>query len=68
MIEIDGSSHNSKINDDNFRDKRLIELGLEVIRYFDFEVKKNIDNIYIDLNEKIKNHIHLLTTIYNNYN
>ncbi len=53
VIEIDGISHNEKLQEDEIRDNYLKSLGLTVIRYSDLEVKHNLDNVIRDL----KNHI-----------
>lgn len=53
VIEIDGVSHNEKLEEDEIRDSYLKSLGLTVIRYSDLDVKYNLDNVIRDL----KNHI-----------
>ena len=45
VIEIDGSSHNTKLDEDRIRQERLEELGLTVIRFLDYDVRKNIDSV-----------------------
>lgn len=53
VIEIDGVSHNEKLEEDEIRDNYLKSLGLTVLRYSDLEVNHNLDNVIQDL----KNHI-----------
>ena len=53
VIEIDGVSHNEKLEDEEIRNKYLKSLGLKVIRYSDLDLKYNLDNVIRDL----KNHI-----------
>lgn len=53
VIEIDGISHNEKIEEDEIRDNYLKGLGLVVIRYSDLDVKHNLDNVIQDLKNQI---------------
>jgi very-short-patch-repair endonuclease len=53
VIEIDGVSHNEKLEEDEIRDNYLKSLGLTVIRYSDLDVKYNLDKV----NQDLKNHI-----------
>lgn len=53
VIEIDGVSHNEKIEEDEIRDNYLNSLGLTVIRYADLDVKSNLDNVILDLKNRI---------------
>src|SRR3990167_29492 len=41
-IEIDGVSHNDKGESDRIRQKKLESLGLSVIRFYEWDVKKDI--------------------------
>lgn len=45
VIEIDGESHKDKYEYDQKRQKYLENLGLSVLRFDDYEVKKDIDNV-----------------------
>jgi len=45
VIEIDGGSHNNKIDEDENRDEYLKSLGLKVIRFLDSEVLKNLAGV-----------------------
>ena len=52
VIEIDGASHDSRMDDDAKRQSRLEELDLVVVRYLDSDVKGNLDGILRDLEKK----------------
>lgn len=45
VIEIEGESHNEKIDEDNIRQEELEKLGLRVIRFSDINVKRDIDAV-----------------------
>jgi len=44
-IEIDGDSHVDKIEEDQLRQKRLESLGINFLRFTDFDVKKNMNGV-----------------------
>ena len=44
-IEIDGDSHVDKIEEDQIRQKRLESLGINFLRFTDFDVKKNMNGV-----------------------
>jgi|SRR3989338_6303889 len=46
VFEIDGSSHDDKIEYDSERDAFMDDLNLQVIRILDIDVKKNIADVY----------------------
>jgi|GEM_PF-1235876 len=46
VFEIDGSSHDNKIDYDAERDAFMNDLGLFVIRIPDVDVKKNMESVY----------------------
>jgi very-short-patch-repair endonuclease len=46
VFEIDGTSHDGKIEYDVERDNFMQSLNLEVIRISDIDVKKNIQSVY----------------------
>jgi very-short-patch-repair endonuclease len=46
VFEIDGSSHNDKMNYDLERDFFMKSLGIEVIRISDIDVKKDIEKVH----------------------
>ncbi len=56
VIEIDGSTHNDKIEDDIKRQKKLEDFGLTVLRYYDGDVKQDIGSVVEHLKEWIKEH------------
>ena len=45
VIEIDGSSHDNKYEEDLKRQKRLEQLGVHFLRFTDLQVKKDITNV-----------------------
>lgn len=46
VFEIDGSSHDDKIEYDAERDAFMKDLNLQVVRILDIDVKKNIASVY----------------------
>ncbi len=44
-IEIDGSTHNEKLEQDAKRQEDLEKLGLHFLRFLDFDVRTNLDGI-----------------------
>ena len=54
VFEIDGSSHDDKIDYDIERDVYMQSLDLKVIRILDIDVKKNIANVYIYVLQEIR--------------
>jgi very-short-patch-repair endonuclease len=42
IIEIDGISHNDKTDSDQIRQQKLESLGLSVLRFYEWDVKKDI--------------------------
>ena len=49
IIEIDGRSHDEKIDYDKKRLTYFESLGLKVYRIFDTEIKKDIENVLLNL-------------------
>jgi len=45
VIEIDGETHNEKVDYDKNRDEFLKSLGLTVIHILDINVKRNLDGV-----------------------
>jgi very-short-patch-repair endonuclease len=45
IVEIDGSSHNSKLEQDSVRQAYLEGLGLRVLRFQDTDVKRNLQGV-----------------------
>lgn len=54
VIEIDGGSHNEKIEYDRVRTELLNVFDLDVIRYRNEDVMKNIEGVRIDLMNRIQ--------------
>ena len=55
VIEVDGDSHIKQREYDMLRSEKLEEYGIKVIRYQNNEIMSNLDSVYKDLKEKIKN-------------
>jgi len=55
VIEIDGSSHDEKIEYDEERDNFMESLNLQIIRILDIDVKKNIQSVYSFIVKVIQN-------------
>ena len=53
VVEIDGSSHNEKMNYDSERDLYMQSLGLKVFRTTDYDVMNNLDIVLRELKEFI---------------
>jgi very-short-patch-repair endonuclease len=53
-IEIDGDSHDKKQLYDIRRQKRLESLGINFLRFFDMDVKTNIEGVLIVIEDWIK--------------
>ena len=49
IIEIDGSSHDEKFDYDKKRQTYFESLGLKVYRIFDSEIRKDMENVLLDL-------------------
>jgi very-short-patch-repair endonuclease len=56
VLEIDGDSHDGKEEADRIRQERLESLGLTVLRFWDSDVKNNVDGIVEQLREWIEAH------------
>lgn len=52
-IEIDGSTHNSKIDEDRMRQERLESLGIRFLRFSDGDVKRNLEGIVEEIGKWI---------------
>jgi very-short-patch-repair endonuclease len=61
VIEIDGRTHDYKIDEDKIRHDRLEELGITILRFTDHEVKSNPAGVsgsirqWIDLHRSVVN-------------
>lgn len=53
VIEIDGISHNDKGESDRIRQKKLESLGLSVLRFYDWDVKKDIRAVVQSIENRI---------------
>ena len=51
VIEIDGSSHDSKFEYDRFRDEYMKISGLNVMRFVDSDVRNNLDSVLRSIHE-----------------
>ncbi|MCX6120706.1 MAG: DUF559 domain-containing protein [Ignavibacteriales bacterium] len=54
VLEIDGDSHDGKEDADRIRHEKLESLGLTVLRFWDADVKSNVDGIVGQLREWIE--------------
>jgi very-short-patch-repair endonuclease len=64
VIEIDGITHDGKIEYDSKRDAYLKECGLKVIHISDLDVKKNLEGVLEFLKNEIQKHPVLRTPLY----
>ncbi|MCK5466418.1 endonuclease domain-containing protein [Candidatus Parcubacteria bacterium] len=53
-IEIDGMSHDEKINEDLKRQKQIENLGISFLRFNDLDVKKNMEGVVVAIEEWIE--------------
>ncbi len=53
VVEIDGSSHDDKVEYDRIREEYLVSLGLRVYRIRDSDVKTNLEQVMRELEEYI---------------
>jgi len=56
IIEVDGFSHNYKIEEDIIRDRKLQQLGLTTLRFQDIEVKTDIENVLTIIYNWVEEH------------
>jgi very-short-patch-repair endonuclease len=56
VLEIDGDSHDGKEETDRIRQDKLESMGLAVLRFWDSDVKSNVDGIVEQLKEWIETH------------
>ena len=54
-IEIDGEAHNYKVEKDQVRQNRLESLGINLLRFLDIDVKRNMNGVLQTLNAWINN-------------
>jgi len=55
-IEIDGISHELKSKEDEIRQKILESLGIRILRFYDSDVKKNLDGVVTSIRNWILEH------------
>ncbi len=53
-IEIDGVSHDAKIEKDETREKILEKFGIKIIRFRDIDIKTNLESVVRKIEECIK--------------
>ena len=54
VIEIDGMSHNDKIERDLHREQYLYDSGMNLIRFDDRDIKKKIDSVLVIIKGTIR--------------
>lgn len=54
VIELDGWSHESSVNEDSRRDKRLGKLGYTVLRFTNDDVKNNFEKVVRRIKRQLK--------------
>ena len=52
-IEIDGMSHDEKIDEDLKRQKQIESFGISFLRFNDLDVKKNMEGVVVAIEEWI---------------
>src|SRR3989337_2035416 len=60
-IEIDGCSHNEKSEEDRIRQAKLESLGIRFLRFYDSDIKKNIQGVSWVIEDWIREHTTLPT-------
>ena len=53
VVEIDGGSHNDRLDYDAYRDQYMQSLGLKLFRTTDFDVMNNLDIVMCELEQFI---------------
>ena len=53
-IEVDGESHNEQKEYDKSRTLNLNKIGIKLIRYSNVDIMCNLEGVYLDLEEKVK--------------
>lgn len=56
IIEVDGFTHDYKMEHDKQRQVKLESLGLSLLRFQDFEIKKDIENVIQRIVDWINQH------------
>lgn len=55
-IEIDGYSHDEKLDKDLIRQKELEKYGIRFLRFNDIDIKKNIEGVVAEIEKWIDKH------------
>ena len=55
-IEIDGSTHNNKSEEDRIRQTKLESLGVKLLRFSDLDIKKNMSGVLSVIGDWIREH------------
>jgi len=56
MLAIDGDSHDYRGRDDRKRQNRLESLGVRFLRFYDHDVKQNMEGVLTTIKQWIKEH------------
>ncbi len=56
-IEIDGESHDEQKEYDKLRTLNLNNIGIKIIRYSNADIMCNLEGVYLDLEQKIKERV-----------
>lgn len=56
IIEIDGESHSERLEKDRTRKARLESLGFYFLRFWDSEVKQNLEGVLLTIKDWIEKH------------
>lgn len=52
-IEIDGSSHDKKIDEDRYRQERLEIIGITFLRFTENEIRTSLGSVLCKIKEKV---------------
>ena len=55
-IEVDGSSHNDKLAQDDMRQRELQAMGVTIVRFLDVDVKANMSGVVRQIECWIREH------------
>jgi very-short-patch-repair endonuclease len=53
-IEVDGSSHDGKQEEDEFRQSQLESLGIVFLRFRDKEIKNNVESVVMKIKDTVR--------------
>ena len=56
-IEIDGITHNHKLEDDKLRQRKLESLGIRFLRFYDDDVGNNLDGVLTAIRSWVTNNV-----------